>query len=157
MVIRAFVSMFHPKHPRLVPSRRSFERIIKRFPSTANCQPRHPRVEKLDENVAIVRNYFDQNKETSIRMASKDLQQSYGTVLRILKSKLGWSPIFSGSCTNPCSYCSTTIGLHFWINFSDEWFDRVIWTDEKMFVLTQAPHRQNDRVWSSPNKMFGET
>ena len=75
MVIRAFVSMFHPKHPRLVPSRRSFERIIKRFQSTANCPPKHPpgRVEKLDENVAIVRKYFDQNKEASVRMALKDL------------------------------------------------------------------------------------
>ena len=71
MVIRAFGSMFHSEHPRLVPSRRSSERIIKRFQSTANCQPRHPpgRVEKLDENVAIVRNHFDQNKEASVRMA----------------------------------------------------------------------------------------
>ena len=83
-------------------------------------------------------------------MTSKDLQFSYGTVLRILKRKLGWKPYrsFQAPAVTP-AHIDCLSACNFWVNFSDEWFDRVIWTDEKMFVLTQAPHRQNDRVWSA--------
>ena len=44
---------------------------------------------------------------------------------------------------------------NFFLQFQDEWFERVIWTDEKMFVLIQEPHRQNDRTWApvSPEKV----
>ena len=44
---------------------------------------------------------------------------------------------------------------NFFLQFQEDWFERVIWTDEKMFVLIQEPHRQNDRTWApvSPQKV----
>ena len=117
---------------------------MKRFQSTANYKPRHRpgRVEKLDENVAVVRNYFDQKKEASVRMASKDLQLSYRTVLKILKSQLCWIPYssFRAPELTPTHIDQRLSAYDFWVNFSDKWFDRIIWTDEKMFVPTQTPY-----------------
>ena len=40
----------------------------------------------------------------------------------------------------------------FWLTFEEEWFERVIWSDEKWFVLNQSPHSQNDRYWSPVNR-----
>ena len=39
-----------------------------------------------------------------------------------------------------------------WLLAQDEEFvQRVIWTDEKLFVLHQKPHRKNDGKWSREN------
>ena len=40
----------------------------------------------------------------------------------------------------------------FWLSFEEEWFERVIWSNEKWFVLNQSPHSQNDRYWSPVNR-----
>ena len=33
----------------------------------------------------------------------------------------------------------------------EEFVQRVIWTDEKFFILRQKPHRKNDGIWSVQN------
>ena len=40
----------------------------------------------------------------------------------------------------------------FWLTFEKEWFERVIWSDEKWFVLDE-PRYQNDRYWSPVNRL----
>ena len=42
-----------------------------------------------------------------------------------------------------------------WLQLSEEWFQRIIWTDEKIFVLSQAPHRENERIWAQWSKHRG--
>ena len=40
----------------------------------------------------------------------------------------------------------------FWLTFEEEWFEIVIWSDEKWFVLNQSLNSQNDRYWSPVNR-----
>ena len=37
------------------------------------------------------------------------------------------------------------------MSFDESWFERIIWTDEKWFVLRSPPHSQNDRYWAPAN------
>ena len=39
----------------------------------------------------------------------------------------------------------------FWLTFADDWFQRVIWSDEKWFVLKQSPNKQISRYWAPSN------
>ena len=39
----------------------------------------------------------------------------------------------------------------FWLTFTEQQFERIIWSDEKWFVLEQAPNRKNDVFWVSVN------
>jgi len=40
----------------------------------------------------------------------------------------------------------------FWLTFDEDWFARkVLWSDEKWFVLLQAPSKRNDRYWAEAN------
>lgn len=77
-VRRAFAMKFHPKHLKEVPSLNTFERVIKRFQSTASGLPRPPPGcgELLEENVARVQDYFNQNEGTSFKKASNELELS---------------------------------------------------------------------------------
>ena len=37
------------------------------------------------------------------------------------------------------------MACHFWLTFEENWFQGVIWSDNKCFVLHQALNKQNDR------------
>ena len=39
----------------------------------------------------------------------------------------------------------------FWLTFTEDWFEMVIWSDEKWFVLNQHPNRKNDSQWAPSN------
>ena len=158
-VRRCFAKKFHPRHPRKVPGLKAFRRVIDRFKSTASCKKQCPpgRPKMIEETVAAVECFFKQNEGSSIREASSELGLSYGTVYRILKQKLSWKPykIRRVQCLTDAQVESRLTACKFWLEFQEEWFERIIWTDEKMFVLVSEPHRQNDRVWAlvSPNKV----
>ena len=81
----------------------------------------------------------------------------YGTVLKILKKKLCWKPYRThrAPALTPAHVEMRLSTCNFFLQFQECWFERVIWTDEKMFVLIQEPHRQNDRTWApvSPEKV----
>ena len=157
---RAFATKFYPKHPRLVPSLQVFRRLVVRFCATGSLQKKKPTGRKgvSDETIARVKEYFEMKETESVRNAAADLQLSYGVVHRILKKKLGWKPYrpHRTVCLSPAHIHSRLSACNFWVQFPEEWFERIIWTDEKMFVLIQAPHRQNDRIWApiSPNKVI---
>ena len=37
------------------------------------------------------------------------------------------------------------------MSLAESWFERIIWTNEKWFVLRSPPHSQNDRYWAPAN------
>jgi hypothetical protein len=39
----------------------------------------------------------------------------------------------------------------FWLEHAEEWFERVLWSDEKWFVLTPTPNRKNVVHWCPSN------
>ena len=39
----------------------------------------------------------------------------------------------------------------FWLTHNEEWFERVLWSDEKWFALQQGPNRKNDVMWAPTN------
>ncbi|KAF0292002.1 hypothetical protein FJT64_016980 [Amphibalanus amphitrite] len=43
----------------------------------------------------------------------------------------------------------------FWLTHDEEWFERVLWSDEKWFVLHPSPNMKNTVCWSpeNPNKL----
>lgn len=43
---------------------------------------------------------------------------------------------------------SRLCACEYWLTFPKSWFKRVIWADEKWFVLQQSPNSQNDRDWT---------
>ena len=94
-----------------------------------------------------VKSYFEEHSAAHIRDAVRDLGLSYGMVWRILREKLKWKSYrpHRVQCLTQAHIESRFSACSYWIQFDEEWFEKVIWTDEKCFVLHQAPNRQNDR------------
>lgn len=151
-VRRAFAAKFYPRHPRKVHGISSFHRVISRFLATSSCVQKSPPGLPLTSNDDIdrVKAYFEENESAHIRRAAYDLGLSYGTVWRILRTKLKWKSFRSHQvqCLSPAHVQSRLSACTYWIQFPEQWFERVIWTDEKWFVLQQAPNRQIDRFWA---------
>jgi len=158
-VRKAFAKKYYPKHPRKVPPLITFRRVIDRFWQTASCKKQQPpgRPKMNEDIVTAVKNFFEEKKSSSIREASKELGLSTGTVWRVIKTNLKWKDyrLRRAQCLTAAHVESHLLACRFWTGFPEEWFENVIWTDDKMFVLTSKPHRQNDRVWAPvpPNEV----
>ena len=46
---------------------------------------------------------------------------------------------------------SRLAACNFWLTFAEEQFERILWSDEKWFVLEQAPSGKNDVFWAPMN------
>ena len=46
---------------------------------------------------------------------------------------------------------SRLAACNFWLNLSEEEFERILWLDEKWFEMHQAPTRKNDVIVGSEN------
>ena len=75
---------------------------------------------------------------------------SYGQVWRILRKVLKWRAYSTHlvQILSPANKESRVAACTFWLNFTAEQFERVLCSDEKWFVLHQAPNRKNDVIWS---------
>ena len=62
------------------------------------------------------------------------------------KSWLEALPALPGTSPNTRTPDGQTGGPH-----AEEWFGRVLWSDEKWFVLTPAPNRKNTVYWCPSN------
>ena len=62
--------------------------------------------------------------------------------MEALSDSSGFISLFPVHIESRLSACKS------WLQLSEKWFQRIIQTDENMFVLTQAPDRQNDRIWA---------
>lgn len=154
-VRKAYASRFYPKNPRNVPAVACIRRMILRFTTTLSCQRKSPpgAPPTKQDDIDRVRAYFEQNDAAHIRDVVKDLGMSYGTVWRILRNKLKWKSYrpHMVQCLTAAHVQSRLSACNYWIQFDEEWFENVIWTDEKWFVLQQAPNRQIDRHWAPMN------
>ena len=52
---------------------------------------------------------------------------------------------------SPANMESRVAACSFWLSFEEEWFERVIWSDEKWFVLQNSPNKQTNRFWAPFN------
>ena len=156
-VRRYFAAKFFPKHPRKVPACKAFKRVIDRFHLTGNVkkQPKVGRQQGPEENTDRVKVFFEKNEDACVRKAAQELGLGYGTVLRI-KKKLCWKPYRThrAPALSPAHIETRLSACNFFLQFQEEWFDRVIYTDEKMLVLLQELHQQNDCTWAPGANFF---
>ena len=155
-VRRAFRKQFFPNSPRKVPKVQRFHDVRKRLIhyGSAHPQSRNPKTTTAETKIENVKQYFIANKDKSIRDASAELNLSFGSVRDILRNKLRWKfyrprKVQVLSEENKQSRLSA---CNFWLTFPEEWFDKIIWTDEKWFLLEQAPHSKNDGYWAPSNQ-----
>lgn len=152
---RAFGTMFYPKNYKRIPNLKAFERVRKRLETTANAHTQHPPglASVSAEDIESVRRYFDEHKKAHIRQATLELNLSYGKIWRILRQELKWKsyrPHQVQALSLP-NKLSRMAACSYWLTFNEDWFERVIWTDEKWFLLKQSPNKQVDRFWAPFN------
>ena len=106
------------------------------------------------EAVERVKNFFTENYRSHIRGASDRLDLSMGTVWKVLRKNLKWKAFkpHKVQVLSPANKLARKSACEFWLTFPESWFERVIWTDEKWFVLRSPPHSQNDRYWAPANQ-----
>ena len=89
-----------------------------------------------------------------IREASDILNLSMGTVWKVPRKNLKWKAFkpHKVQVLSPANKLARKSACEFWLTFPESWFERVIWTDEKWFVLRSPPHSQNNRFWAPANQ-----
>lgn len=151
-VRRAFRREFFPNEPRYVPQLKTFRRLIQRFQGTGATRPITPPgpPEVSEEEVRRVRSFFEDDPDAHVRQAAVSLGISFGKVWRILRKKLKWRPyrLHFGTVLSPSNRESRLAACTFWLQQEEGWFDRIIWTDEKWFALSQAPNKKNSVSWA---------
>lgn len=156
-VRRKFGTHFQKNHN--IPSRMAFKRLVDRFQTTGNTSPSRPQgrtavSEDLVQKVRHLVKPFQENRQSiSVPTIAKSLHASTATVWRIMRKKLGWKP-YKPHVSVPLTAAHKTGRHEFskWLLQRPEGFEeKVIWTDEKWFVLNAAPNKQNERFWALEN------
>ena len=123
-VRKAFAKQYYPKHPRKVPPLMTFKRVIDRFCQTASCKKQQPpgRPKMNEETVTAIKTFFEEKKSSSILEASKELELSTGTVLRVLGTKLKWKAYMLrlAQFLTTAHVESRLLACRFWIQFPEE-------------------------------------
>ena len=134
----------------------AFKRLVDRFQMTGNISPAKPQgrsatpgelVEKVRQ---LVKPFQEKRQSISASTIAKHLQTSTTTVWRILRKKLHWKP-YRPHVGVPLAAAHKTGRREFseWLLQRPDGFEeKVIWTDEKWFVLNAAPNKQNKRFWA---------
>ena len=150
-VRRAFGTKFLPNNPRKVPKNVQFQRVIDRFQKTASPMSKDSKGNKAtsEEDIQAVREFFERNPKAHIRGAMAVLGFSYGTIWRILRKNLKFHPYrpHTSQLLSPANKEKRLEACNFFLTFTKEQLEKVLWSDEKWFVLHQAPNRKNDVVW----------
>ena len=158
-VRRAFRLKFFPKNPKQVPKLEAFRRIIKRFKDSGSVRPivSPGRLSPTTEEVKKVEDFFKERPQAHVRLAAEHLGMSFGKVWKILRKNLKWRPYRPRLVTalSPANKLARMDSCEFWLTHDEEWFERVLWSDEKWFVLHPSPNKKNTVCWSpeNPNKL----
>ena len=152
-VRRDFIVHFGKTDRKKVPNRRAFARLVKRFDTTggvtASSKEPTPWV-RTPENIKKVADYFEEDYRRSIRQGMRALDLPFKTIWTILRKDLRWKP-FRFKRVQKLSPANKEARVDFatWVLAREEgWERKVIFSDEKFFVLHQAPNSQNDRCWA---------
>ena len=152
---RAFIIQFlDPKKTyHLAPNILAFTRLVERFKKTGGvtgCNKGSDFSAITPENIKRVDDYFSDNSKKYIKDACDDLGLTFGTVWRILRKHLGWKaykPIRVNRLTEQNKQDRMTAARWF-LAKGDDFLQRVLFSDEKWFVLHPAPNSQTDRIWA---------
>lgn len=141
------------KFPRKLPKKYVFKTVIKRFENTGSVKMEPPKREKPvtqdEENIEKVSSLVRKNPQMSIRQIAVETVLTITSVWKILCHSLNFFP-YKINLTTELTDQHKRIRLEYsnWLLLKSETFpDRVIWTDEKVFLLHTCPNRQNERVW----------
>ena len=92
-VKRSFETRFFPKNPRKVPHQKQFQRLVDRFLKTGSVNQQPPPGPKLiTADINRVKDYFNMNPRTHLRVAMIDLYMSIGKIWKILRKDLNFKP-----------------------------------------------------------------
>ena len=101
------------------------------------------------QNIAAVEKYFTDNSKGHLRDASEELDISMTTIWRILRLELKWKP-YKPLRVNMLTEKNKEDRVNFckwYLDQEEDFGQRVIWSDEKWFVLQGAPNSKNDVTW----------
>ena len=150
---REYITHFKITNKHKVPRADKFKRIVDRFDQTGGVTLlcREPIfLGRTKENIDKVEAFFEEDQQRSIRQATRELNLAFGTIWNILRKDLHWKPyrfkrvqkLSPKNKESRVTFCN-------WVLAKEEgWERRIIFSDEKFFVLHQAPNRQNDRCWA---------
>ena len=138
-----------------------FKRAFSRFNSTGSlqlyCQRKpKPLTATGDANVAEVKQHFELNPHSSVRICSNHIGISPTSTWRILRKNLKLYPYRPSKVqilteehkTQRKAFCEWLLEK---ISLSENFPQEICFSDEKWFVLHQSPNSQNDRTWSIEN------
>ena len=154
-VNRAFNTRFFPKNPRKAPKRHQIERVIARFQKSGSVNPPTPLGQDAtsQEDVMAVQEFFTRNPRAHLRHAMVELDMSINKIWRILRKFLKFKPYkpHTAQVLSPANMQARLAASNFLLSFTEEQLEKVLWSDEKWFVLHQAPNSKNDVVWGPAN------
>lgn len=108
--------------------------------------------EEREWNVLL---YFQENPNSSIPNAVRELHYSCGTIYRILKKHkmkaykiLPVQKLSLAHIQSRLDYCNLMLGR---LQGDPNFFKRIIWTDESTFSTAGVFNRKNTRLWASEN------
>ena len=143
--------------PSKIPHISAFRRLVARFSGTGDVSPKSKtggRPDITDEMVEDVKDfllpYTTSKKSVSLNTLAISLGISYTTAWRIVRKRLGWYP-YKPRNVVPLTerHKVDRVVLCDWLLEQAEGFEqKVMWSDEKWFVLKQKPNKQNEPYWA---------
>ena len=156
-VQRSFRLEFCPSRPKDVPNYMAFKRLVERFEkSGGQSRPMCPpgRAPTSQEDITAVKGFFMANKKAHLAEASRTLDMAKGKIWYILRRILKWKA-YKPHVSHILSQANMKARLEcadwFLTKNRDFFSKKVVWGDEKYFVLKSSPNSQNDRFWSPVN------
>ena len=132
---------------------RDFARVLERFKKNG-ISSSHRLIPSASEayttNVSRVREYFSTKKGKSLQNASQELDIPKSSIWKILRKQLRWRPykIQQVQKVNPANFELRDTFCLWFLSQGRHFHKKVLFGDEKWWVLDAPPNRQNDRVWS---------
>ena len=134
----------------------AFTRVWKRFREQGSLKPKTPpgltATKVNQENIDRVKNLVDSKhgKALSLPMICSELGLSKPTVWRILRKKLHYYP-YKTKRVQPLTQAHKEGRIKFanWVLEKDmDFWDKVLFSDEKLWVEKVRPNTQNERYWA---------
>ena len=153
-LVRRWFRKQYPNIPNSkIPKVGRFWRLIEKFKKTANTEnlksPGRPATAVNDQNVEKVRELIKSDETLSIKQISEKTGISTKAVWIILRERLNLYP-YKPHCVHPLTEDHKQRRLEFcsWLlQQSDNFPQKVIFSDEKKFQERSDPNRQNVRYW----------
>lgn len=136
-------------------TRRDFININEKFEKHGTVTPQHLRAKTKRTNASMeqVENVLTEDPSFSLRKAAPIVGVSQTTLWKILRwdMKAKFYRVTQVQKLTDDHMKQRRLFCKWLLDQEENFVQRVIWTDEKLFVLHQKPHRKNDGKWSREN------